>query len=190
MIRKVLLTAALATLGTAATAQDWSGARVGLQATSASFDTTYVLNGIAGDTYPGSGSMAGLYAGYDHQIGNLVLGGELAYSAGTSELDEFTGYLFDDMLDVKARVGYSLGRVLPYAVIGWSKTEWVNQLVSPVDADGAAFGVGAEVQVSDRLTVGLEYLQRNLVGDAFVEAPDQNIEADFSTLTLRLGFAF
>lgn len=189
-MKHVWLTVAFVGLGGAGSAQDWSGVRVGLQATAADFDTTYLKLGVERFSFPGSGAMTGLYAGYDHQIGNLVLGGEIAYSSGDAVLDDYPGFLFDDMLDLKARVGYAFGRVLPYAVVGYSKTEWVNGALAPVDAEGVAYGIGADVVVTDRLTLGLEYLSRNLGADTFVEFPDDNIKADVSTIALRIGYRF
>jgi outer membrane immunogenic protein len=190
-MKKLLLTVALAGLGGAAVAQDWSGAYVGVQSANSSYTNRYYENGVF-DNLPvdGGGSMTGVFAGYNHQIGNFVLGGEIAHLSGEPAYDLFPGYVYTDMLDLKARAGYSLGRVLPYAVIGWSMTEWTNDTLTPVDADGFAYGIGAEFLVTDRVVVGLEYLQRNLVGDYFVEKPNQNIEGDFSTIAFRIAYSF
>jgi opacity protein-like surface antigen len=54
---------------------------------------------------------------------------------------------------------------------------------------GPAFGLGADFAATDRLTVGLEYMSRNLSGDN----PDgsvQSVEIDLDTLSLRVGFSF
>jgi len=189
-MKKMLLTVALVGLADTAVAQDWSGAYAGAQFTNSSFTNSYLIEGEPYGAIDGVGSMAGVFVGYNHQIGNIVFGGELAYLSGQPEDEEFPGYFFTDMLDLKARAGYSFGQVLPYAVVGWSRTEWTNFDSTPVAADGFAFGIGAEVLVTDRVVVGLEYLQRNLVGDYFVEKPNQNIEGDFSTIAFRIAYSF
>lgn len=191
-MKKTLMTMALLALADTAVAQDWSGAYVGVQAANSGYTNSYFNNGVFdGLPVDGGGSMNGVFAGYNHQIGNVVLGGEIAYLSGEPAYDLVpVGYFYSDMLDLKARAGYSLGRVLPYAVVGWSKTEWTNGPFGTVDADGVAYGIGAEILVTDRVLVGLEYLQRDLVGDSFVGAPTSNFEGDFSTLAFRIAYSF
>lgn len=186
------MTMAFLALADTAVAQDWSGAYVGVQAANSDYTNSYFNNGVFdGLPVDGGGSMNGVFAGYNHQIGNVVLGGEIAYLSGEPAYDLFPGFFYGDMLDLKARAGYSLGRVLPYAVVGWSKTEWTNGSLATVDADGFAYGIGAEILVTDQVLVGLEYLQRDLVGDNFVWVPTTtNIEGDVSTLAFRVAYSF
>lgn len=190
-MKQVLVGLALVALGGAASAQDWSGAYVGVQSANSNYTNRYYNNGVFDNTpVDGGGSMTGVFAGYNQQTGNLVFGGEIAFLSGDPAYDLAPGYVYTNMLDLKARAGYSLGRVLPYAVVGWSRTEWTNGAFTPVDADGFSYGIGAEVRVTDRVVVGLEYLQRNLVTDNFVEASTSNIESDFSTVAFRIGYQF
>ena len=190
-MKRLFLVFAFGGLGGTAGAQDWSGAYAGVQSANSSYTNSYFNNGVF-DNAPvdGSGSMSGIFAGYNHQIGNVVLGGELAYLSGEPAYDLFPTFFFTDMLDLKGRAGYSFGRVLPFAVVGWSRAGWTNGTLAPIDADGFAFGIGADVRVTDRVVVGLEYLQRDLVGDNFVEIPFENIESDFSTVSLRAALSF
>lgn len=190
-MKRIIFAAAITSLGNAALAQDWSGYYGGLQAANIDYSNTYLNNGTAFlAPFEGSGSMSGVFLGFNRQAGTFLLGGEIAYLSGEAALDSFPAYYFSDMLDLKARAGYSLGRVLPYAVVGWSTATWINDAIQPVNADGYTYGIGAEVLVTDRIVVGLEYLKRNLDGDPFLEFPTQNIESDFSTVTLRLGYTF
>ncbi len=190
-MKHVFLTLALVGLSDTAFAQDWSGAYVGVQSANSSYTNSYFQNGVFDNfRFDGGGSMTGVFAGYNHQIGNVVLGGEIAYLSGEPAFDQYPGFFYTDMVDLKARAGYSFGKVLPYAVVGWSRTEWTNDTLAPVDADGFAYGIGAEVQVTDRVLVGLEYLQRDLVADSFAEFPTFNIEGDFSSVALRIGYTF
>lgn len=190
-MKHLFLTVAFVGLGGAASAQDWSGAYLGAQFANSDYTNSYLTNGIP-DNFPvdGGGSMTGIFAGYNHQFGNVVLGGEISYLSGDPAYDLFPGYVFSDMLDLKVRAGYSLGRVLPYAVVGFSQTEWTNETLAQVDADGFAYGIGAEFRATDRILVGLEYLQRDLTADDFAEVPGENIESDFSTIAFRIGYSF
>lgn len=94
------------------------------------------------------------------------------------------------MLDLKARAGYSFGRVLPYAVVGWSRTDWTNGTFAPVKMDGFAYGIRADYQVTNQVLVGLEYLHRDLSADNFVEVPTDQVESTFSTIAFRLAYRF
>lgn len=190
-MKPLLLTLALVGLGSAADAQDWGGAYVGLQTASADSPVVFYGIGIPKSTpYPAGGHLNGVIAGYAHQAGNLVFGGEIAYLSGVSALDQHPATYFSDMLDLKLRAGYSFGRILPYATVGFSKSTWNNNKLIPVDADGIAFGFGAEFQATDRIVVGLEYLNRNIVADEIVEFPTDINESDFSTVSLRVAFKF
>lgn len=190
-MKQMILTLALVGLGATASAQDWSGIYLGVQSSKSDYTNSYLTNGIP-DNLPvdGGGSMTGVFAGYNHQLGNVVLGGELSYLSGNPAYDLFPTFRFSNMLDLKARAGYSFGRVLPYAVVGWSRTEWTNGTLAPVDVDGFAYGIGADFQMSDRILVGVEYLQRDLTADKFVEFPTTNIESDFSAFAFRLAYSF
>lgn len=189
-MKHVFMTVALVALADTAVAQDWSGAYVGVQSANSSYTNSFFVNDVFDSSFDGGGSMNGVFAGYNHHIGNLVLGGEIAFLSGEPALDAFPDYFYTDMLDLKARAGYAFGRVLPYAVVGWSRTEWANSGLTPVNADGFAYGIGAEFLVTDRVVVGLEYLQRDLVADNFVEFPADNIEGDFSSVAFRIGYKF
>lgn len=189
-MKRIVLTVAFFGLADTAVAQDWSGTYAGAQFANTSNPTSFYVNGVLDGSFDGGGSMNGVFAGYNHQIGNLVLGGEIAFLSGEPALDLNPTFVYTDMLDLKARAGYSFGRVLPYAVIGWSRTEYTNGAFTPVKADGFAYGIGAEVLVTDRVAVGLEYLRRDLVAENFVEIPTENIEGDFSTVALRISYRF
>jgi outer membrane immunogenic protein len=163
---------------------DWSGAYVGLSygTTKGEVQFTPGSGGALGD-----GSVAGLHAGYLFQRGSLVYGGELAYGDVTdANYDIFDG--IDKTLDLKARLGFASNRALFYGVIGYSQAnlyvdggEWKMA--------GASFGLGAEFAVSERLTLGLEYLSRDVSGDETSGFP---VDADtkFDSVSLRISYTF
>ena len=56
--------------------------------------------------------------------------------------------------------------------------------------DGMSYGVGVDYAVSKTLTVGLEYLARDIDGDLNIMALSLPSEANLDTLSLRLGLSF
>lgn len=137
-----------------------------------------------------NGGEFGLRGGYDWQRGALVFGvvGELGYASGDDSVTAFSttpaNYAFKRNLDwlaaARVRVGYATGRFLPY-VTGGVATGNVNSTFSssntansftPSRRDdmetGWQLGGGVETKVSDRWSVGLEYLYTDLDVDPHV----------------------
>ncbi len=163
---------------------DWSGFYAGLSYGSAGGDIQFVPGSSA---ELGSGTIGGAYLGFLVQRGSLVYGGELAYSdVKNTTFDSFEG--IDTAFDLKARLGFAANRTLVYGVLGYSRAdlfvdggEWT--------LTGMSYGLGAEFALSDRVSLGLEYLTRDLEGDeagGFPVAAEGNLD----TLNLRLTFSF
>lgn len=170
-----------------AAVHDWSGAYAGLSYGAASADLQYPQIGLTYDL--DGGTVVGLHAGYLFQRGHFVYGGELAY--GKISNLEVPGFELEDgidqVIDLKARGGYAVNRALFYGVIGYSQSP-VTADSAKADMDGVSVGVGAEFAVSERLTLGLEYLSRDVSG-----VPDQSTivsEASVNTFSVRVGFSF
>ncbi|MEL6684397.1 MAG: outer membrane beta-barrel protein [Pseudomonadota bacterium] len=129
----------------------------------------------------------GAFAGYQSQSGSLVFGAELAITnapdAVLVDAPEFS--ILAPNVDLKGRLGYDLGDILAYGVVGMSR---LNVASSDEEAPGngpnIAFGV--DYQVSDQLAVGAEYLVRRIEGRAF----DEDITTDLDDLSLRASFRF
>ena len=172
----------------AAAVHDWSGFYAGLSYGKTSADIAFTP-GISFDFE--DGSVAGLYAGYLFQRGAFVYGGELAY--GKVRETFLPGFNGDDeighVLDLKARAGLAANRALFYGVLGYSQSTYVEPPLLEFDLDGLVYGLGAEYAVTPRLSVGLEYLSRDLSGTA---TGGVAIEADtrVDTLSLRVGLSF
>ncbi|WP_396594157.1 outer membrane protein [Brevundimonas sp. R86498] len=133
----------------------------------------------------------GLRAGYDLQFGSWVVGG-VADLGLTNVEDAVTGfsttpasYTFEreikGMAAARLRVGYAMGRYLPYVTAGYALADVEDTYVSsnvansftPVrrdtDADGYQLGAGIETRLTDSVTVGIEYLYSDLeAGDPTV----------------------
>lgn len=131
---------------------------------------------------------AAVFLGYDKQINNFTIGGEIAYTIGGVGLDQFSidGYEANNVLDLKARIGTNFNRVHLYGVVGYSMADIDSGYGGGSEsASGLNFGVGADFAVTERITVGIEYLRRN-----FEDTGDYATTDSLSTVGLRVGFRF
>lgn len=145
-------------------------------------------NAAAGcsDDEKGNGEV-GFRLGYDWQAGPWVFG--VLGEAGTSGIeDRVTGfsttpanYVFQRetqyLLAARARLGYAVGRYLPYVTAGYATARVENNYSSTnvansftprtleTDANGFQVGGGIETRVSDRLSIGVEYIYSDLEDD-------------------------
>ncbi len=146
-------------------ATDWTGFYLGAEIGTGNAE----LDGVEDDV-----NSFGGFAGYMHDMGNIVVGGELAYGRYSADDAEDV-----DATSLKARVGYDLGTVLPYAFAG----------VASVSGDDVTdsvtiYGVGADMQVTDSIRVGAEYLIGE--NDNF----DDSFEFKVDTISLRAAYSF
>lgn len=189
---------ALMTLGSIAQAQDWSGFYAGLNKVRLSGTYSHYDSGVIspGNTEDIDGDQVGGFLGYSMQSGNLVYGAEIAFGSGDVLVGGSTIYYFNNMLDIRGRVGYAVGKVLVYGTLGMTKADqhWEDGAVtnSPVRVDGLSWGLGADLAVTDRVFVGLAYQRVTLVaeegeigGFPLVETND-----DLETVSLRIGMKF
>ncbi len=157
-----------------APASDWTGFYAGASLSNYSFDE----EGLEDDTRSLS-----VFAGYLHDFGTLVAGAEVYYSDMSDYQDDFAGEE-DSEFGLRARLGYDLGRVLPYATVGVSNFE----STAYTERDTYfGYGLGAEVQVTDRIRIGAEYYQGQ--NDEFMPA-DGPFEIDTRRVSLRAAINF
>lgn len=145
---------------------DWTGFYAGGSLGTATVDT--------GDAEI-DGTTFGLHGGYNYDLGNVVVGGELEFSRLMLDTD---GDPEADVLRLKGRVGYDAGTFLPYVTAGLAQLDSDDLGLS--GEDGAFYGLGADFAVTDSVLVGAEFLQH--------EFDDAGIEAQ--TLGLRASFKF
>lgn len=170
-----------------AAVHDWSGAYVGLSYGKTS--GTMIYNDIATVFDFESGKTPSIFAGYLLQRGNLVYGGELAYSRGNdATIVGFTDEHLEEMIDLKGRVGFAANSALIYGVLGYSKVGYLEGTTGSQDTSGVNYGLGVDLAVSNRFSVGLEYLARKTDGDT--TNPGQTRELDLNTVSLRVGLSF
>lgn len=172
---------------------DWSGFYAGgmFGFENGEWELINSLNTIPpSDVWDTEGSSYGIFAGYNLQFNNLVLGGELAYSMGESTVAN--GDYDDSIFDVKARAGYAYDDFLIYGVAGWSTVDHdysggIN--VPTIPLEGLNYGAGAQYRFDNGLFVGVEYLARDLTGG---HPTIQNITYEYRkpTVSLRVGKQF
>ncbi len=185
--------AALVAASDAVSAQDWAGAYAGLSLNSNS-GTSPAQPYVYDEGYQmGSDATFGAFAGYRWNVSeNLVMGVEVAMQSGIdveapASYAPVDGYSYSNLIDAKLSVGTPVGKALVYGFAGVSS----GNLETPWDeynASGANFGVGVDYQVNDRISVGLEYITRNMTGYTSGGNPDDLKNA--STISLRTSFKF
>lgn len=145
---------------------DWTGFYAGGSLGTATVDT--------GDAEIDANTL-GVHAGYNYDLGSIVLGGEFEASRLALDTD---GDPEADVLRLKGRVGYDAGSVLPYVTAGFASLDSGD--LSLDSESGAFYGVGADFAVTDQILIGAEVLQH--------EFEDAGIDAQ--TLGLRASFRF
>lgn len=127
-------------------------------------------------------------AGFDKQIGNLVLGGLVEF--GKAEIRDSVSafsvtpasYTLTRKIKyggrIAARAGYALGKTLVYGTGGFSfarinnsfaTTNVVNRFTPNGDSGAAGYNLGGGIQrkLTSRIAIGLEYLYTDLNDDNF-----------------------
>ncbi len=133
----------------------------------------------------GAGQAFGIVGGYNWQRGGLVYGGEVQVlqSTGTDWSAGAGIEAYDTLFDLRGRAGFASRDVLVYGTLGVSWGVATPSAASSTDTDGLTFGIGLEVNVTDRVFLGADLSHRDLSGNA-------GAESDVDTLTLRGGLRF
>jgi opacity protein-like surface antigen len=208
-------------------AHDWTGLYAGFNLGSNSGPTdwngqAFLLSAPVGPAETGTfdlnGNTAGLQAGYNMQSGNMVYGIEGDYGWGDvggtgAAIDPFSAtpsvpsVNLDQMGSIRARVGFASGNILFFATAGWASASGSMGLTNldfagddrtaDITANGWTGGIGAEIALSDRLSVKGEYLDSRLTMNEvqFGAVPPADYLAvngtvDIKTFKIGLNYAF
>lgn len=128
------------------------------------------------------GALGGVHAGYLHDLGDWVVGGEIDYdvadlSDGPNTVDSFAR--------AKLIAGYDLGQTMIYGTAGAFRAD-MDTAAGSVDDTGPFAGLGIKHRFTDTLVGGLEALYHQ--ADDFGGAAGNDFEA--VTLTARLSYQF
>lgn len=158
-----------------ATGLDWSGAYAGAQLGYADIDSN-------GADLDGNGFLGGIHGGYLWDFGNVVAGAEVSYDSADIDLGDAGGTL-DDMTRLKLLVGTEMGRSLIYGAAGAAHAS-ANIGGTDYSDSGWFLGAGMDYAVSDRWTVGAEFLHHQF--DDF----DGQGDFDVNTLQAKVSMRF
>ncbi len=176
-----------------------------------------------------SSVIGGVHVGYDWQFGNIVVGA-LADLSFTDVGDRQSGYSttpaayniereVDLMGTLRGRLGYApsqrfLGYVtggLAYGDVDFNYSQpgsgaVVQSITGGQDSIGYAVGAGAETMVTDKISIGFEYLYTNLGGNDYnvniaggpfgaIGGPGTNLSGsdddfDFHTIQMKMSYRF
>lgn len=157
---------------------DWTGFYVGLQAGSADADAA--PTSTAPD-FSLSGTTYGAHIGYLHDFGRFVVGGELRYDDVSDVKSSTHGVGGDSMVAASLRVGYDMGRVLPYLSVGAARFTAADN----DESDGIIYGIGADFAMTDNWRLGVEATRFE-----FDDFDDSTYEVSGNAIGLRVSYAF
>lgn len=158
---------------------DWTGFYAGGQLGFGKLDSDQIL-----DSDDPSGAIYGVHAGYNYDLGSLVVGGEIDYDATNIEVDSPATDV-DSVARLKAKLGYDAGLFMPYVTAGVARME-TSGTTWDGETDGSFAGLGLSYMATDTLMVGGEVLQHQ-----FEDVADNaGTDIDATTLSLRASFKF
>lgn len=138
-------------------AHDWSGIYVGAHSGYAWAKGTDDVGGSA----EFDGFVGGLHLGYNHMIGNIMIGAEVDGSLTDAQLALGLGHI-EWMASARIRAGVTHGRIMAFATGGVSAAgiEVGDAAIGPTDSNdhvGWVIGAGIEAFVTQALTARIEY---------------------------------
>ena len=143
---------------------DWTGFSLGAQAGYGAFDSENPDDDDDAGTY-------GLKGGYDFDMGSYVLGLGMQYDATDVDLGDAN---VDGILRAGGRIGYDLGKTLPY----FADDSSVG------DSNGYYAGLGVERMLTRSVSLGGEVLYNKF--DDF----DNSFETDATTANVSVNYRF
>ena len=182
----------------AASTDVWTGAYFGLEANVMGGTLPQRSNGSEDSYYDMNGSYApGVFMGVNKQFGDWVVGGEVSAlfgavvgspSDGNTFGSTWGAYSISHLVDLNGRVGYAMDNALFYVTAGGSTGQVTAQYGNSYSTWGVNFGAGVDYKIDDKLSVGVQYKERNLNGYNTDDGEMQ--EFNTSTLSLRAAYNF
>lgn len=202
-----------------ASSTDWTGGYVGGFGALASGETSYDRSDATGFDQSAGGALGGVQAGYDVQLGQVVLGGvaDIALSnidsevttrerVGGSDVSQTASTSLDYLGTVRARAGIGGERVLAYGHGGlaYGSTETsidqsvrtggiVSSTTETRDSEtkyGYGLGAGVEVKATDTISVQTEYGYYDLGDDQISNSNGVKVDESVEFHTLKTGLNY
>lgn len=171
---------------------------------------------VEGTDYDPDGFLGGLYAGYNNQLSNNVVLGidaDLNFANIKGSGSDYVDYSDNDPYDVnasskmnwngavRARIGYSYDRLLPYIAGGVSFGEYKFDLRDKDDGElifsekstmtGWNIGAGLEYAATDNLILRAEYRYTDFGNKTFHDLwGEDTAKIKLSTHDVRIGLAY
>ena len=137
-----------------------------------------------------SGGLVGVTAGYNYQIGQLVLGVESDWDWADLTKSGLYSSRVDDLFTARARAGYAIDRALLYVTGGYagaedkisiagfgSQSDWRN---------GGVIGGGLEYAFTNNISAKAEYLYEPLADKSF----GTGTKSDLNLSLVRAGLNY
>jgi outer membrane immunogenic protein len=141
--------------------------------------TTYEQSGTTAndaDAKPAALTLLGGYKFSEH----IAIEGRLGFGIGDDQFGAGDVLEMDKLVSLLGK--FSLGgKVSPYVVVGFTDAT-ISSPTTDADLDGASFGLGVDFEVSEGLSLGLEYIHyatADIVGGG---------EADLSAISLGVNY--
>lgn len=194
-------------------AAGWTGCYVGVQAgmSATKTDTTLDIAGtgtlLGVDGLGSAGAMAGVHAGCDVRMQQLVVGafGDYSWHSQSVEITSPLAAMSIAKLDVNSqwtiggRAGLVFGNSLVYGLVGWTRVDTSDiavlggaaTLIVPT-LEGWTFGGGiaTEVMPNIRLSAEYRYARLDKVDVVLVPGATLGLQPDMHTAMARLSYSF
>ncbi|AMY68119.1 outer membrane protein [Frigidibacter mobilis] len=162
--------------------------------------------GLSPDSQPNpTGGLVGLTGGYNFQSGNWVYGVEAdiakanlsdngSFDLSTDEYD----VEINSMATLRGRIGYDMGRWMPYATVGFAAADadyaFESGGTTVYDDNntmtGYSAGFGAEYAINDNWSAKGEYLYTNLEGRFQAGGLGESADVDHEIHAVRAGLNY
>jgi opacity protein-like surface antigen len=177
----------------ASPAATWEGAYVGAHAGFGAGTVDWdFADGDPGEEYDIDGWVLGGQIGYNWQVDNIVFGleADLSVSTITGEYASFASRDINWLASARGRVGFALDSVLLYGTAGLAVANSTGTLAFFNDTNthfGWTAGLGAEVMVSDNVSLKAEYRYSVFGAESYYL---DFIDTGFTTHTATVGVNF
>jgi outer membrane immunogenic protein len=183
-----------AAIDAASPAATWEGAYVGAHAGfgAGTVDWEVTGGGTTGD-YDLDGWVLGGQIGYNWQVDNIVFGLEADLSVATLTGEDDAVPASRDinwLASARGRVGYAIDSVLLYGTAGLAVANSTGTFLFDDTQThvGWTAGIGAEVMVSDNVSLKAEYRYSDYGAESYY--PGDFIDTSFTTHTATVGVNF